>query len=106
VSAVPMVAIYVIIGLPLTLLAGPAIMGIMAGIMDDPLIRQQLIEQTGASTVQAILQLALSTLVFAFFATGFGALGGLIGTAVFSRSAPEPPGFGAGPPMAPLPPGP
>jgi hypothetical protein len=104
ISAVPMVALYVIVGLPLNLLLGPAMIGVIASLTNDPMIQQQMMQQVGQSTIQTVLNFAVGTLVFAVFAAGFGSLGGLIGTAIFEDREPEDPGLGPGAPLAPPPP--
>jgi hypothetical protein len=105
-TALPMVAIYVIVGLPLSLLLGPAMLAVVSGLVDDPLVQQQLLQQTGQTMVQTVVQYVFYTVVFAVLAAGFGALGGLIGTAIFEDREPGGPPAGLGAPLAPPPPPP
>jgi len=104
-SALPMVALYVIIGLPLSILLGPVLLGIVGQFIDDPMVQQQLAAQWGATLVQTIVQYVINTIIFTVLAIGFGALGGLMGTAIFEDREPPSPLPMGGPPMAPPPPG-
>jgi len=104
-SGVPMLAIYVVIGIPMAVLTGPLMFGIISRFIDDPALQAQMTQAMGQSIVQNIVSAVIGGFIWAFLFAGFGALGGLIGTAIFEQREPPPPEAPAGgPPIAPAPP--
>ncbi len=104
-AGVPMLIVYIVIGIPIAVLTGPLIMGIMSQVIDDPSFQSQLGQMMGQSIVQNIISAVVGAFMYAFLFAGFGALGGLIGTAIFEHREPAlPQGPQGGPPIAPAPP--
>ncbi len=95
---IPTVAFYMLIGLPIAMLMGPMLLGLIASMWADPSFQAQLAEQMGAGMVQLILQHVMQSLALGVVGSGMAALGGLTGVALFEhREALPPP---ASPPEA------
>lgn len=102
-------AISLIIGIPLSLMMGPAMFGMMrrlADVTSDPNVQQALermIEQMQAQSFgQRLISSIFSGVFVAIFLAGFSTLGGLLGVAIFEQrkgqTPPPPPQYPPQPP--------
>lgn len=87
---IPTVAIYLLIGLPIGLILGPGLMGILAGVSDDPVLQEQVAQQMGASMVQRVLTHVVYTLALGVVGAGMAALGGMTGVALLENRLEDP----------------
>jgi hypothetical protein len=93
--------IFIVIGVPLTLLLGSLMSNLIAEIVSnfDSSIARQIRFQQATQTIPGTI---LRSLIGAFFLLLFSTVGGLIGVAVFEKRkdgsvAPPPQNFGGGP---------
>jgi len=105
-AAIPMLLIYVVIGLPLNFLLGQLQQKLIAQMvgnwLGDPSLAMQIEMQAHQPLGQQLLAMAIGVVFYAVLCLGFSTLGGLIGAAIFADRDPGPPegygGYGGGPP--------
>jgi cellobiose-specific phosphotransferase system component IIC len=100
---IPTVVIYLLVGLPIALVLGPILLGVIASMSSDPALQEQIAQQMGAGMVQRVLQHVVQTFALGVVGGGMAALGGLTGVALFEdRPPPTPSGpLYQAPPRAP-----
>ena len=105
-AAIPMLLIYVVIGLPLNFVLGQLQQKLMAqmigNFLGDPSLAHQIEMQSHQPIGQQLLGMAIGVVIYAVLCIGFSTLGGLIGAAILGDRDPGPPeGYGQYPPAGP-----
>lgn len=105
-AAIPMVLIYIVIGIPLNLILGqlqPEIAAqIYEAITGDAGMAEMMRHQARQPLAGQIIGIVIGVVFWVLLAAGFSTLGGLIGAAIFAGRDPGPPegygGYPGGPP--------
>jgi hypothetical protein len=93
-------AIYIVLGIPLAILAGNVINGVMLRMMENAYPEQAEMMRRQMEAGQSIVRTILYGFIWAILLVAFSTLGGLLGTVIFEKrkdSAPPPPqNYGGG----------